>query len=238
MNKSIWTFIAVFVVSVAARAQVGSMEEPYININNALRMTDAAKQANIPNVIGTPYLFDEWNESEMTTIGGAIIRDILLKYNCYSGQIIVIKKSGPDSLLVNQQFIREFRIFTDSDSPIIFKKYQIQSVNNIEEFAFYEVLYEGGVNLVKLFSKKIKHYASETTLVAADKRPRLVSENELFLLKKRGEYISVTKNNKKKIMAFFGPHENQMESYRKANRLSLRSEEDLIQLLSEYEAVQ
>lgn len=214
----------------------GSSETADIGLTDVMRKIRTTDNEKLVKVLGSPYLDDAWRPVKLVTVMGAVVRDIKLKYNCYSGDLLGMKEGSTDSVLIKTDLIGAFQYLDYRDSVILFKKLKISNNQKFPgEPTFYQVLSEGKISLIKFYSKKIRHFDTETSSIVDTNQPRLVDDNELFLLKEDGTNISCTKQSKKRLIEFFGYQESKIKSYVKMNGLNFRSEIDIKQILKEYE---
>ena len=216
----------------------GTSENLNMALSDVMRKIKTTDNSKLYKIEGSPYLYKEWKAATMKTTRGGTVKGIQLKYNCYSSEIVGKRDESKDSVLVNDELIQAFTLQNGDGTSAHFEKFLVRSnQTRPNERVFYQVLKSGETSLLKYQLKKVRQFNQKTTSVVDTSQPRLVLEEELFFVRENGSSISLKKNNRKKALSFFGPHEQELSKFAKSNKLSLKSVEDLITLLTKYDTL-
>jgi hypothetical protein len=185
------------------------------------------KEVDYTNVIGFPYLYNEWYNGSATLADGKIYHNVQVKYNEKDDELYF--KGSDDQPMKFTEPVRSFTIVVGNNAHT-FK----QGFNGpgFTREAYLEVLAEGKVKLLKRISKSIidnKEYASAETT-------RRFMEVTKYLLAK-GDEIQPVKREVKSLIAAIGDKQEQLTQYAKDNKLNGKSDEELIKLVNYYNSL-
>jgi len=179
---------------------------------------------NVSETEGSPY------ENETFVIGKAISEKMnissayLMRYNIYNDVIEVKDKDQLNALL------RSFDLYVIlSNREYHYAEYLDES-NTIKKGYF--ILLYGGSN-IEVFSRKTQKYkeAVPTKNSFQAKQPAEFVDYEAFYMKQEGALLEIP-TNKKEFLSEFTSIEADLKKFMKANKISLKSENDVIELFA------
>lgn len=180
------------------------------------------------DVKGSPYLFDDWSLGIVKMVAGSSYKDMALKYDQVTGELIFKDKTGKSLGFADP--IAEFKIIDKSNAFRIFRS-GFKATDNNSEKSFYEVLYDGGTTLLKDPRKNIvEHRAYNSSTVV-----KSVVETPAYYVVLNGELIKI-KKDKKAILAAL-PNSAALDKYIQDNKLNVKEDKDLAKLMLYYDSV-
>jgi hypothetical protein len=171
----------------------------------------------------SPYLFTNWYSGIIRTADGKVHDGISLRYDLK--QDAVEYKTG-NSLYRLTNGITEFNIPTGIDLYIF--KSGFPAVNGLTTQNFYRVLYDGNTKLLKRYTQPI-------TIEKASPTVQMDREYKLFIFKD-DRMAEVKLNDKNSFLKLLSDEKNKMLYIIKEQQLDFAAEDDLINLLQEYDA--
>ncbi|NEU10047.1 hypothetical protein GZH53_17105 [Flavihumibacter sp. R14] len=224
MEKSAFKFISIFclcLICIAGQAQVILDENgrPLV----ARYYTD---------VQGSPYLADNWQKGTVRLANGKAYNDVELKYDQVAEDVIFKGSAGQELRFAEP--VGEFRIQTIESfgTPGILFRSGYKPTDGATVKTFYQVLSDGETPLLKRSFKKVmenKPYGSATTV-------KTFLDVNAYYLVKNGQPLKV-KRDKKAIIAALGDYSAELENFISTNKLSLKSDSDLIMLFTFYNSL-
>ncbi|MDB5206830.1 MAG: hypothetical protein JWR72_1905 [Flavisolibacter sp.] len=178
------------------------------------------------NVEGTELLYPEWCAGVVKTKDGNALRGLKLKYNQLEDRLYYINSSS-----VSMMFVTPIKEFAIGDSLLGIKNRVFRNgfpvTGKFKNETYFEVLADGKIILLKKTIKNIiesKDYNSPVTKkqIIDDDQYYLYNDGQMFLVKKDKAAIASVLKSK-------APG---MEAYIAANKLNLKKEKDLINLVT------
>ncbi|CAM3570204.1 hypothetical protein POKO110462_09875 [Pontibacter korlensis] len=177
------------------------------------------------NINGSPYLHIEWIEGRVVLGNGNIYEGVPLRYDLVSDRLMFKDKNGQE--LEFAQPVLEFQLAGEQN------KYRsgFVPVDNHTSTSFYEVLEDGKVKLLKRSHKVVreeKAYGSATINknIMGYTNYYLAKENELVKIK-----------NGKALQEALSGHDAELAEYTKKNKLKLKDEAEMAQLVKYYNSL-
>lgn len=189
----------------------------------------AVLEKQYTDVKGSPYLMDDWATGIVKLENGSTYKDIPLKYDQVSGDLLF--KDGSGRTMVFADPVKEFK-FTDNENGERLLRSGFKPVDVNTNQTFYLVLYEGGTVLLKDLKKNmVQHrpYNSASTV-------KSIVETPAYYLVLNGELVKF-KKDKKSIISVLNSAAIQLEKYMKDNDLNLKEDKDLAKLISYYDSI-
>lgn len=177
------------------------------------------------DVEGSEFLYDKWLPTTIKNTKGVEYKGVMVKYNLLEDVPYFLGKA--DQAMSFSVSLAEFIIQKENGELQKFKA-GFPSIDKYNELTFYEVLVDGNAKLLKKNIKKItenREYNSATTV------KRIVDNVGYFVFE--GSKISVIKKENKSILAAVSKKE-QMQKYLFEKRISIKKEEDLIDIFQSY----
>ena len=184
---------------------------------------------------GTPYVFDKFSLGKVVFVNGMESVDSNLNYSYFDHKLYYTQKNG--LYVVNQQAKSFVLNSVDKDNNKLSKQFMclFPSVENNTPATFYEVLGNGDqLQLLKYTHKRIK----ESTVYGGAPIKEYVADDLFYIYDKAakkmlalGSALSL-KAIKKGLPEFTA----QIDALLNTNKLNLKKEEDMIQLLQQLKA--
>lgn len=234
MNKSILSFIFIFAFSVNAsyaQSMIGSVV-PSVQFADANGRLLPASGAGIN---GTPYVFEKFGMGKVIFVNGMESLDSNLNYSYFDHKLYYTQKNG--LYLVNQQAKAFVLNSVDKENNKVSKQFMclFPSVDDNTPATFYEMLGNGDdFQLLKYTHKRIKE-----TVVYGGAPVKEYVMDDLFYIYDKGakKMLSIgSALSLKSVKKTLPNYATQMDAYLNANKLNLKKEEDMIQLLQQLKA--
>ena len=192
----------------------------------------AAKPKQVGETVGSEFINEEWYYGNITLYTGEI-NGYPLKYSLLHSRMEILTDEGIKVL--NQSQIKEF----SWKSPETLKE---QTYVNGKEFSsdgvpitgLLEVLYDNEMGLYKRSFLKVK----KGTYIPSHDAGQAEDEyliDEVYLVKIQGTLSEVS--GKKDFLSLFGEQGDKIKDYSKANKLSFKDTDDLIELIKFSESI-
>ncbi len=181
------------------------------------------------DIRGTPFTTTDWAKGTVTTADNKTYTNLDVKYSDYEDKLYV--RSSNDDVKGFDDRVNDFTLSYQKDGKEVLDHYR-KGYNNVPGFdskSFFEVLVDGKTQLLKKSIKKVQEkneYGSMTSNKSFNTSTRyyIYQSNKANLLKK----------DKKSILAILSDKQPQLEEYIKKNNLSLKTDDDLIKIVSYY----
>ena len=183
-------------------------------------------------ILGTPYVFDKFSLGKVIFLNGMESVDSNLNYSYFDHKLYYTQKNG--LYVVNQQAKSFVLISVDKDNNKVSKQFMclFPSVDDNTPATFYEVLGKGdNFQLLKYTHKRIK----ETTVYGGAPVKEYVMDDLFYIYDKMGKNMLALGSNHslKAVKKVLPNYAVQIDAYLDANKLNLKKEEDMIQLLQQ-----
>jgi hypothetical protein len=208
------------------------------NAIQAVQFADANGRilpAGAAGVQGTPYVFEKFGQGKIVFVNGMESVDSNLNYSLADHKLYYTQKNG--LYVVNQQAKSFVLNSVDKDSKKVSKQFMclFPSIENNTPATFYEILGNGdNLQLLKYTSKRIK----ESAVYGGAPLKEYIADDLFYIYDKAakkmvalGSALSL-KAIKKGLPEFTA----QIDALLNTNKLNLKKEEDMIQLLQQLKA--
>ena len=208
------------------------------NAIQAVQFADANGRilpAGAAGVQGTPYVFEKFGQGKIVFVNGMESVDSNLNYSLADHKLYYTQKNG--LYVVNQQAKSFVLNSVDKDNNKVSKQFMclFPSIENNTPATFYEVLGNGdNLQLLKYTSKRIK----ESAVYGGAPLKEYIADDLFYIYDKAakkmvalGSALSL-KVIKKGLPEFTA----QIDALLNTNKLNLKKEEDMIQLLQQLKA--
>jgi hypothetical protein len=213
-----------------------SSEENLRNISRSAGMVMTTNMDELyEGIKGTPYLFDTWREGNIFLKDSSLIRDINIKYNVYTDDVLYLNSTSVDSLIIDRHRIDAFEIHGDSIADLLLFRDISLKPGSKDKGTFARVLYNGKT---KLLIKYIKVFikADYKGAYTAGRRYDEYTDNSQYYIIKDNE-LNRIKLNKKAIIKVLADRENEIKSFIEKEGADLNNENDVITLLEYYDSL-
>lgn len=191
------------------------------------------KEFDYTNVVGSPYLFDEWHTGSVALNNGKLFDSLLLKYNVKDDDVYF--KNADDSPMAFKDGVRSFTLIDDNKKSHIFRN-GYANAPGITDRSYLEIIAAGKVQFLKKESKSIvdtKEYGSGVT----ERRFMQSAKYYLYIDPEdktgKGKMILV-KKDQKSILNALKDKEEELIDYIQKNALNLKNEEDIVKTINYY----
>jgi hypothetical protein len=183
-------------------------------------------------VQGTPYVFEKFGQGKIVFVNGMESVDSNLNYSFVDHKLYYTQKNG--LYVVNQQ-AKEFTLYgVGKDKNNISKLFMclFPSIEDNTPATFYEVLGVGGnFQLLKYTSKRIK----ESAVYGGAPLKEYVMDDLFYIYDKAAKKMLALGSalSLKLVKKALPNYAAQLDAYMDANKLNLKKEEDMVQLLQQ-----
>ena len=223
MKKALFLIFVIFTITDSLNAQTmlnGLMDK--FRFNKITEGTYSRNNLKLSDIQGSPYLDEEFIPGKITTGEGVIYTDIPLRYNGYSDELEFQK--GVDSYIFDPKTIVKRAEF----GGLVFGCMEYYEGKKIQN-GFFEILAVGKATL--LVKYKVKYLEKEAVKAFAEPKPARfdtpVKDYYLAIDGTPANFIS----GKKGLLELFGAQKGEMESFISKNRLSIKKDDDLTQIV-------
>jgi hypothetical protein len=229
MNKSIFIlFFSCVTLPIFAQTMTG-------NAIPSIQFADANGRflpASGAGINGTPYVFEKFGMGKVIFINGMESVDSNLNYSYFDHKLYYTQKNG--LYVVNQQ-AKSFELNSvDKENNKVSKQFMClyPNVDDNTPATFYEVLGKGdNFQLLKYTHKRVK----ETVVYGGAPNKEYVSDDLFYIYDKATKKMLVMGSalSLKSVKKTLPNYATQIDGYLNANKLNLKKEEDMIQLLQQ-----
>jgi hypothetical protein len=184
---------------------------------------------------GTPYVFDKFSLGKIIFVNGMESVDSNLNYSYFDHKLYYTQKNG--LYVVNQQ-AKSFELNSvDKENNKVSKKFMclFQSIENNTPATFYEVLGNGDqFQFLKYTHKRIK----ETVVYGGAPVKEYVIDDLYYIYDKVDKKMLAlgSSHSLKAVKKVLPNYATQIETLINTNKLNLKKEDDMIQLLQQLKA--
>lgn len=183
---------------------------------------------NSSNLNGSPYLSEEFVDGALTTADGTRIEGLKIRYDIYADEMQFILKS--DTASINRPLA--LRSLELEDKKFIYEVYQVSE--NIVAAGYFEVITEDVLSLLLRRELEMEYdvYVPNYGGGGGTKDIKLKKNNNLYT--KLGKSTARKIYNKKDFLNAITEHHDTVKSYIKENRISVRKQKELEELVLYY----
>ena len=228
------------IISLSCAAQNISIPQDYEAKENLRELGSMDGTGNVrtfdtryEGVKGTPYVFEEFHPGEvyLKTKNKVAVQD--LNYNCFENEIVYMDPATKVIRIMNRFQVDLFTI-RDGDRVLTFVPVKLE---DDAETIFAEVLYNIGSIVYKVYEKEWLNANYEGGYSADRRYDQFVDKYDLYFMKKGEKVLYKARNSKKQVIAAFPDHEKEISSYIKSNKLNLKEDSSLLNLLVYYDSL-
>ena len=191
--------------------------------------------AGAAGVQGTPYVFEKFGQGKIVFVNGMESVDSNLNYSLVDHKLYYTQKNG---LYVVNEKAKEFTLYgVDKEKNKISKQFMclFPSVDENTPATFYEVLGKGdNFQLLKYASKRIK----ESAVYGGPPLKEYVVDDLFYIYNKAAKKMITMGGSLslKAIKKVLPDYSTQIDVFLNTNKLNLKKEDDMIQLLQQLKA--
>ncbi len=239
MKRIILSFL--LIIPVISFAQIDkSMVATEENLQNISRSAGVVMITNMDELYegikGTPYLFPAWKQGNIYLKDSSHIKNINIKYNIYTDDVLYLNSRSGDSLIIDRSLINAFEILDDSAGGIIlFKDINLKPGTNGKS-AFIKVLYDGKSKFLIKYNKIFIKADYKGAYAAGRKYDEYTDNYQYYILKDNNE-LNKIKLNKKSVIKVLSDKENKVKSFIDTQGLAPDNEKNIISVLEYYDSI-
>jgi len=208
----------------------GLAQQNVVRTSNGVNRPNLMKKDDM-DVKGSPYLTPGWATGVVKLANGQVHNEMDLRYNQLDDELTFKNTDGTE--LSFEQPVSEFKITTLADDKKLTRLFRNNFVplKGTTNKAFYEILYDGTIKLVKKDFKYIESYQP------------YITEAVVKTVKEKIKYYYVIDNkltefkNNKKSLELFGSKADKIQEYISKEKLDLKVEADLIKVFAYSDAI-
>ncbi|EIM75731.1 hypothetical protein A3SI_12859 [Nitritalea halalkaliphila LW7] len=188
-------------------------------------------------VEGSPYLFKDWVDADITLRNGKVREGVPLKVNIYEGELEVLL-DGDNRIILNKRTVDAVKVPRPEGSfdaskgelpALVFKK-GFTGIKGVKEDDFVNVLFESDAyTLIRVYHNTLQEPAKNT--YATSPGQIFVVSTSFFLVDREGKSQGVRLAAKPILKALHPDHEQEAKRIVKAEGLKLSREDHVITLL-------
>ncbi len=216
MKKTI-LYVALFLASITSQAQ-------YMQDVNGKPLTSG----KYVDVVGTPYLFENWTKGEVTLDNGKNHKDLDLKYDQIEGIVFFKGKNGADLGFTTP--VKSFILYPNNAAMSFILVPEIKE-KEAEKDPYFEVLSDG--KKVKLLKKTMKVIREGNSYGSATVTKKFSENIAYYLLKADGTYTKI-KKDKKSIAGALSDKSAEVEQYIKDNKTNFKEDSSVAAVVGYY----
>jgi hypothetical protein len=226
--------LTVFVIQLTAQAQnesfVGDLQHNNVHVYDA-----NGKPFVNPNldIAGTPFYVPEWKYGYIITTDNKVYSKRLLRLNLQTNEVHYLSESNTEMSL-HAGSVKEIFINDSSKFPAMQYRFQsgLPTIDDQNEFSFYQVISKGKISLLKSFRKAIITEKNELS-GEINKEFRTYEDYYIFT----GASIIRIKKNNDFFLPLLKDKKAEIEQYIKKANLGTRNAGDIKMILDYYNSL-
>ncbi|GAB3520977.1 hypothetical protein [Emticicia fontis] len=180
------------------------------------------------DIVGSPYLFENWTKGEVTLDNGKNHKDLDLKYDQIEGIVFFKGKNGAD--LGFTSTVKSFILYPNNVAMSFIMVPEIKE-KEAEKDPYFEVLSDG--KKVKFLKKTMKVIREGSGYGSATVTKKFSENTAYYLLKTDSTYTKV-KKDKKAITSILNDKSAEVEQYIKDNKTNFKEDASIAALVNYY----
>lgn len=219
--------ILLYVFSATAFSQIANVPGAGNEVIRTKKYTD---------VVGSPYLYTDWKSGTVIDKGGKAYPNTLIKYDAYA-DAVEINQDGTVMVLNNSQYNTFTLNFADDATNKVIRhtfRSGYTTIPGLSSKAYLEVLYDGSVQLLKRYDVKFVEEVVNSYGTAAQTK-RFQRSEKYFVL--RDDKAAEFKMNTKSFLVAIGDKQAELEKFISKEKIKLKTEADLIQIMTYYDSL-
>lgn len=180
-------------------------------------------------VIGSPYLFEDFEEGVITLVDGKNTANLQLNFNIYENRV---EFSDAEAIIaVENEMVDKF-VFNNTGNGMQFAKgFDSRRLDNTD---FVQVLVDGPVKLLKKF--EVSFQENVATYGTATQKDEYIS-NERYYIDEDGETSHLRNLSERQVLRTLNDHKDELEAYIGENDIDTSNSEHLARLIRYYNEI-
>jgi hypothetical protein len=185
---------------------------------------------------GTPYFLPDWTKGQVEMTAGQNYTSVLLKFNAYQHKLVLLRTwAGNDSIIIDDDQVKHFTLKNNDGQTYLFRRLPAAQANDKAlADGYFLVLYEGKNTLLKRISKTFIP-ADYKNPYANNVRYDAFRDAFSYYLLKPGQQLTKVKLSGKSIIDALGDRQDELKAFVKKGNLYVKTENDAILLIKEYD---
>lgn len=187
-----------------------------------------------PDVLGSPFLNDEWQPARLTFFKGNSVSPVLVKINLESNELYFKDSSGKEMIAL-EGLVKKIELldtnYQDSSTQIFKGGYP--SIDNQNQHYFYQLLADGKTELL---AKKSKQIETDKNMLSGEIR-RQFSEPAITLYLFKDNEMKPLKTGKSYLLELLKDREALVTAFINSNKINLKKIPDLVKLIRYYNSI-
>jgi hypothetical protein len=182
------------------------------------------------DIKGSAYLYTSWNSGTLTDRSGKVYSNLLLKYDSYKDQVELNQEGQVFEVSASMYPKFTLNYVEPTNNKVV--KHLFSAAYNVEgfpKFSYFDLLFEGKFTLLRKYKTSfIEENVSGYGTSGAQKS--FQSKILYFVINEDGVSKDI-KPTKKSILEVFPEQTASIETYAKEQKMKLKSEADLIEII-------
>lgn len=185
-------------------------------------------------VIGSPYLYEEWTDGYIKILSGAMFIDLKIKFDTYSNNLIINHQEN--EVLINKWMVDVFAVMDPETNQI--REFKLIKLADRKDNQLCEILYEGKISAYRLIESIVTESSNYSGGYGTEKQKhsKFIQSFNYYLLLSAGQTLEI-RLNKSSILKILGSKQSELNAYIKKNKLKFKDPLDLVKLLRYYESL-
>lgn len=187
-----------------------------------------------PDVLGSPFLNDEWQPAKLTFFKGNSVSPVLIKLNLESNELYFKDSSGREMIALSG-LVKKIELFNANnlDSSFQIFKAGCPPIDNQNQNYFYQVLVDGKVELL---AKKSKQIETSKNILSGEINKQF-SEPVITLYLYKDNEIKPLKPGKNYLLELLKDKEAAITEFINSNKINVKKIPDLVKLIRYYNSI-
>ncbi|GGE58572.1 hypothetical protein EV200_103386 [Pedobacter psychrotolerans] len=203
-------------------------QQDILRLKNVVGKTPLRTQ-QYSEYVGSAFFSDVWSKGIVKDVNGTSIKDIELKYDELTDELLFRSNDGQELGFAVQVSQFEININTSGNLKKHFFKNGFPAIAKSSERSFFEILHNGKINLLKKNYKRVEESRAFNTATVTK-----TIINRLKYFTYDGFRITEFKRDIKSLQKVFGETSLVVIEYIKNQKLDIKNDDDLIKVLEFY----
>jgi len=182
------------------------------------------------SVEGSPYLYSDWKNGSVKDRNGVLSENLMIKYDSYRDEVQFLKDGR--TFVIEPANASEFHFTILDENSNAIERLTFKNGFTIDGFTllnYFQVLYEGKITYLKKI--KANYLEENVTSYGTNEQVKKFVRTELEFMIRDGKVLLIGRN-RKDFLSNFSDQESQIKSFIKTNKLSIKNDKDLAEILS------
>jgi hypothetical protein len=183
------------------------------------------------NTIGSPYVFEEFVTGLVYFADDTRSTERMINYNCHDNQVLY--RDGEDIYLLNARMIDSLEFRIGDNTSWIFTKVALKDDGDP---IFMNVLYRDHSILYKRHYKEFREADVGKAYGSGQRNDEYIDRHDYYIALGRSD-VQPLRPRKRNVLEIMEAYGEEIEDFLKNEKINLRSESDLIRLISYYDSL-